>query len=147
MTTAEVFDSRTRSVVDRWLAERSEMFVLYCRLTGSRNSNILPDAAQVAQFCDILIDYVSAGHFEVYEQLVSLCDQHGPNSIQLLKELFPKINSTTDIVVNFNDKYCDDGAYEKVHAELDVDLSKLGVAIAERAELEDQLINTLSEFH
>lgn len=140
-------DSRTASVVARWLAERNELLVLYCRLTGKRKDQVLPDKSQINQFCDILIDYVSAGHFEVYEQVVSLCDKKGPQSLQLLEEVFPRISKTTDIVVDFNDKYSDDQANEELMSQLDKDLSKLGEAIASRVELEDQLIDTLAEFY
>ena len=140
-------DSRTQTVIERWLAERSELLVLYCRLTGKRKSQILPDISQINQFCDILIDYVSAGHFEVYEQVVSLCDKTGDESLQLLKDLFPKISETTDIVVDFNDKYSDDKANVALMSELDSDLSTLGEAIAARVEMEDQLIDTLSVHH
>ncbi|NVJ59118.1 MAG: sigma D regulator [Gammaproteobacteria bacterium] len=140
-------ETRTSSVIQRWLAERNELLVLYCRLTGKRKDQVLPDKSQVNQFCDVLIDYVSAGHFEVYEQVVSLCDKNGPHALLLLEEVFPKISETTDIVVNFNDKYSDDQANEDVMDQLDQDLSRLGEAIASRVELEDKLINTLADHH
>ncbi len=140
-------DSRTQTVIERWLAERNELLVLYCRLTGKRKDMILPDESQINQFCDILIDYVSAGHFEVYEQVVSHCDRNGADSLQLLEELFPRISKTTDIVVDFNDKYSDAKANETLMGELDRDLSALGEAIANRVEMEDKLIQTLSTNH
>jgi regulator of sigma D len=147
MLSTAVKESRSQAVIRRWLAERNELLVLYCRLTGKRKDKVLPDQQQLSQFCDILIDYVSAGHFEVYEQLVSMCDRHGPESLQLLQELFPRISKTTDIVVDFNDKYASVQTDEELMAELDKDLSKLGEAIAQRIELEDRLIDTLSAYH
>ncbi|NVJ49097.1 MAG: sigma D regulator [Gammaproteobacteria bacterium] len=147
MLNSVVQDSKTATVIARWLAERNELLVLYCRLTGKRKDQVLPDKSQINQFCDILIDYVSAGHFEVYEQLVSYCDQKGPQSLQLLEDVFPQISETTDIVVDFNDKYSDDQAHEELMSQLDHDLSKLGEAIAFRVELEDKLIDTLAEHH
>lgn len=147
MLSTALKESKAQSVIQRWLAERNELLVLYCRLTGKRKDKVLPDQQQLNQFCDILIDYVSAGHFEVYEQVVSMCDHHGAHSLQLLQELFPKISKTTDIVVDFNDKYAAAHSDEELMAELDKDLSKLGEAIALRVELEDQLIDTLSSHH
>jgi len=136
------------TAVDNWLAERSQMIVQFCKLSGYRNQAELPESEQINGFCDILIDYVSAGHFEVYEQIVNNCDINGPSSIELLNSLYPNISKTTDIVVDFNEKY------SKILVDkngkgssFDADLSLLGEAIAQRVELEDDLIDTLNAKH
>jgi len=135
------------TAVDNWLAERSEVIVLYCKLSGYRNQTKLPKNEQINLFCDILIDYVSAGHFEVYEQIVNDCDINGPTSIELLNELYPHISKTTDVVVDFNEKYSH-GLNDGVHVSgFDADLSALGEAIAMRVDLEDDLIETLNTKH
>lgn len=134
------------SAIDNWLAERNELLVLYCKLSGHRNQQRLPDSQQINQFCDLLVDYVSAGHFEVYQQIAGACEIHGGNSIALLERLYPKISATTDIVVNFNDKYANYSEEAKLES-LDKDLSELGEAIARRVELEDNLIETLRTRH
>ncbi|MCO7226213.1 sigma D regulator [Pleionea sp. CnH1-48] len=139
-------DVNTTSLIENWLAERNELLVLFCRLSGKRKEQVLPDGEQINQFCDVLVDYVSAGHFEVYEQIVSACDTNGQESLSLLEQLVPKISLTTDIVVDFNDKYSSiksDDSFEQ----LDSDLSRLGEAIAHRVELEDELIDTLTSKH
>ena len=141
------FEELSKSdAVNNWLSERNQLLIQYFRLSGVRNKNSLPDNVQINQFCDLLIDYVSAGHFEVYEQLVHACETHGPNSIKLLKQLYPEISQTTDIVVNFNDKYSHFSEDSALH-HLDNDLSVLGEAIAKRVELEDNLIDTLRSKH
>lgn len=136
------------TAVDNWLAERSQVIVLYCKLSGYRNQAELPEVGQINLFCDILIDYVSAGHFEVYEQIVNDCDINGPSSIDLLNELYPGISKTTDIVVDFNEKYSKKINNEGEHMSgFDTDLSMLGEAIAKRVDLEDDLIDTLKTKH
>ncbi len=136
------------TAVDDWLAERSQVIVLYCKLSGYKNQTQLPDNTQINLFCDILIDYVSAGHFEVYEQIVNDCEIHGPTSIDLLNELYPDISKTTDIVVNFNEKYSNRVNKKDNPMEgFDADLSVLGEAIAKRVDLEDNLIDTLRTKH
>lgn len=132
--------------VNNWLSERNQLLIQYFRLSGKRDTSYLPDSDQLNQFCGLLIDYVSAGHFEVYEQLVVACETNGPNSIQLLEKLYPEISETTDIVVNFNDKYSEFSEESILH-HLDSDLSLLGEAIAKRVELEDNLIDTLRTKH
>jgi len=139
--------SRT-SVIDNWLAERSQVIVMYCKLSGYRNQTKLPATEQINGFCDILIDYVSAGHFEVYQQLVKDCDINGQTSLDLLNELYPSITKTTDIVVDFNEKYSKMLASDNdMMQRFDRDLSQLGEAIAKRVDLEDGLIDTLESKH
>ncbi len=129
-----------------WLSERNDLIVQYCKLSGLRNQPDLPQFNEINQFCDILIDYVSAGHFEVYEQIVNACEVNGPSSIELLENLYPQIAQTTDIVVDFNDKYSKKNELS-MFKELDSDLSVLGEAIARRVELEDNLMHTLKVNH
>ncbi len=134
------------NAVNNWLLKRNQLIVLYCKLSGRRNNPSLPELSQINQFCGLLIDYVSAGHFEVYEQIVNACEINGPSSLELLEKLYPEISQTTDIVVNFNDKYSqllEDSNF----GHLDNDLSTLGEAIAKRVELEDNLIDTLRTKH
>ncbi len=136
------------TAVENWLAERSQVIVQFCKLSGYRNQTILPESTQINLFCDLLIDYVSAGHFEVYEQIVQNCDINGAASIQLLNELYPGISKTTDIVVDFNEKYSNKfNSGSELMSGFDNDLSLLGEAIAKRVDLEDDLIDTLKTKH
>jgi len=136
------------TAVDSWLAERTRVIVMYCKLSGYRNQTKLPESVQINGFCDILIDYVSAGHFEVYEQIVNDCDINGPKSIQLLNKLYPDISKTTDVVVDFNEKYAKTiNSDDELMSRFDSDLSTLGEAIAKRIDLEDNLIDTLNTNH
>lgn len=132
--------------VNNWLNERNQLLIQYFRLSGKRDNSYLPNEEQINQFCGLLIDYVSAGHFEVYEKIVSACEVNGDEGISLLEKLYPEISATTDIVVNFNDKYSR-FAEESALQQLANDLSLLGEAIAKRVELEDNLIDTLRTKH
>ena len=142
-------DKKCKSLaVDNWLEERSQVIVMYCKLSGYRKQTKLPEVDQINGFCDVLIDYVSAGHFEVYQQIVNDCEVNGPSSIEMLQELYPHISKTTDIVVDFNEKYS-----KAINNDLDqmssfdIDLSVLGEAIATRVDLEDNLIDILNTKH
>jgi len=141
-------NGRKNIAVQNWLADRSQMIVMYCKLTGIRNQTKLPEDKQINGFCGILIDYVSAGHFEVYQEIVNDCDIHGSTSIALLESLYPEISQTTDIVVDFNQKYSQKMIDENdLITQFDSDLSVLGEAIAKRVDLEDSLIDTLNTKH
>jgi len=138
------------TVIDNWLLERQELLVKYCKLAGlppfDADAKALPDVANVNDFCQILVDYLSAGHFEVYNDIVKQCQEHGPNSAKLAETIYPQITSTTDKLVDFNDKY----TAINVKADLsnfDSDLSAVGQLLEERLELEDELIHTLYAKH
>ena len=138
------------TVIDTWLAERQELLVKYCKLAGlppyDQDARILPDVDNVNDFCQILVDYLSAGHFEVYNDIVKQCQEHGPESAKLAETIYPQISATTSQLVDFNDKY----TAINVKADLssfDEDLSVIGQILEERLELEDELIHTLYAKH
>ncbi|QSX29734.1 MULTISPECIES: sigma D regulator [Shewanella] len=135
--------------IDQWLNNRRNLLVHYCRIAGLppyENGNSLPSVDNVRSFCEMLVDYVSEGHFEVYNQVVSACEKHGQTSKAVAQQLLPKINDTTDAALDFNDKYTE-AADDKVLMQLDSDLSRLGDAMETRFQLEDQLLEVLHTRH
>ena len=63
--------------------------------------------------------------------------------LQLAERIYPSILTTTEIISTFND------TYEEINDQLDAsnlehNLSRLGEALATRIELEDQLIEVLT---
>ncbi|EKE77181.1 Rsd/AlgQ family anti-sigma factor [Gallaecimonas xiamenensis] len=136
----------TSDVIDRWLATRQQVLVSYCKLAthAPNGRSPLPEAAQLENFCAILLDYVSAGHFEIFEQVVSRCEKRGDESLALANRVYPKITDTTQFILDFNDKYQDLEDEDRL-LELDGDLSSLGEVLEQRFELEDKLIATLHQ--
>ncbi|MBD1387973.1 sigma D regulator [Neiella sp. HB171785] len=131
------------SAIDKWLADRESVLVQYCKLAGLKpfeHERQLPDAVSLKDFCAGLLDYTSAGHFEMYDKLV---DEENPEAKQLAAKVYPGINASTDIVLNFNDRYGEVTADDEL-ASLDDDLSQLGEALSQRFELEDSLIENLA---
>lgn len=128
------------AAVDRWLGNRKALLVQYLQLTGSRAA--LPSRSAIGEFCTTLVDYVSAGHFEIYQELLQEAERNGPEAEALVAQLFPRIAASTDLALTFNDRYAepeDDLLIER----LDADLAQLGVALAERFEREDELLALL----
>lgn len=140
------------TAVDNWLEERQQLIVKYCKLAAlppfdkKQAGQALPEQEQIQQFCQILMDYLSAGHFEVYEQIVSQCATNGADSKALAENLYPKISVSTDLALEFNDSYAEH-ANQQDSVNFDKDLSRLGQALEERFSLEDELIQTLSVKH
>ena len=130
------------AIIDRWLQERQDLLVLFCGLSEASTKEVL--AVRLPQFCQILVDYVSAGHFEVYEQLVlegkEFDDQKG---LKESETLFDKIQITTDAILDFNDKYQETDDLDA----LKEDLSKLGEHLESRFVYEDRIIEVLHVAH
>lgn len=133
-------------LIDRWLAERNQLILDYTQL---RKRTPVPDSADTAlsAFCDVLVDYVSAGHFEIYEQLLreaqDFDDQRG---IKLAHQVYPRIEAITLEAVAFNDRYGQ--AASIIHeTQMQQQLEQLGGLLHERFELEDCLIEVLHTAH
>lgn len=129
-------------IIDRWLQERQDLLVLFCGLSETSTTEV--QANRLPQFFQILVDYVSAGHFEVYEQLVQegreFDDQEG---LKESESLFDKIQITTEALLDLNDKYQETDDLDALKA----DLSKLGEHLESRFVLEDRIIEVLHVSH
>lgn len=128
-------------IIDRWLRERQELLVVFCKLSERAQEDLDEQCEQSLQhLCQILVDYVSAGHFEVYDQLVQ--EGQALNNKEGLKtagESFKVIDSSTEYILDFNDKYQETDDLETIVG----DLSKLGEIIEARFEAEDIMIEAL----
>lgn len=132
-------------LIDRWLCSRNELVASYVAISSATP---LPsaNASELQDFCQALVDYVSAGHFEVYEQLnneaQAFDDQRG---LQLAKQIYPRLEVITEAALVFND-LCDNGDCHD-SASLSLELKRLGQLLRERFELEDCLIEVLHTAH
>lgn len=133
------------TIIDRWLEERQAMLVQYCSLSGlDQNLSDLQRGEKLRGFCQILVDYVSAGHFGVYDQLIK--EGREFDDADALKEastLYDIIDSTTERLLDFNDKYLETDDLSS----LTEDLSKLGESLEVRFSAEDRLIAVLHTSH
>ena len=92
-------------LIDRWLAERKQLVQQYTELCEAAEAN-KTTATLLESFCDILVDYVSAGHFEVYEQLIREAEEfQDQGGLDLARQLYPRIETITQSAVQFNDQY------------------------------------------
>lgn len=135
-------------LIDNWLNERQQLIVLFCSLSSSRPlSNEGPSLAeQVQTFCEVMMDYCSAGHFEIYEQLVAEAREFDDGGVELASTLVPRLDGITGKCVDFNDRYDSNCSLDDL-ARLPGDLSALGEALEERFQLEDLLIERLHTIH
>lgn len=138
-----------QELIDRWLDERQSLVVSYCAMSSVDELAIDCDKTQqyLKRFCQVLIDYTSAGHFEVYDQLVKEADAFGDTDISIIDKIYPKITSTTDTILSFHEAYDTDEHNLEAFSKLKETLSMVGEAIVARFTLEDQLIAILHDSH
>lgn len=132
-------------IIDRWLEERKELLVDYCELSNAvKNSETDNQGGMLRKLCQIMVDYVSAGHFEVYEQLMQEAkDFDDTEGLRVAGGLYKTIDATTELILDFNDKYQETDDLET----LNTDLSKVGEWLATRFEAEDRMIEVLHVAH
>ena len=132
----------TRDQVHKLLDERQEMLVLFCQVAGldPYQSND-PVDKKVRTFCQKMIDYIAAGHFAIYDRLMNGGERRKP-VLEVAARVYASIEDTTDIAVAFNDKY-DEHDHSLSFTNLQNDLALLGEAMSNRADYEDQLIDSL----
>jgi regulator of sigma D len=145
MTTAQQPAERrlgTQDLVDKLLAERREMLVLFCRVAGLEPYTAeRPTIELLQEFCQVLVDYSAFGHFEIYERIASGRERRR-KVIDIAEEVYPQIVEASETAVEFNDKY-DAGDHAVVLGDLPHDLSLLGEELAMRVESEDRIIEAL----
>ena len=135
--------SSSQEVIQKLLAERTEMLALYCEIAGlapfGKNGRGKHSLELLQKFCQVLVDYIAAGHFGLYERVVNGTERR-QRIAGLAEQLYPRIADTTEAALDFNDKY-DCGDHCQISASFDDDLSRLGEELATRIELEDKLLS------
>lgn len=128
-------------MVDKWMYERQQVLVLFCQLAGLETYT--PEKRlkeQLEGFCEVLVDYIAFGHFEVFDR-IARGDERRQDVMKVAEEVYPRVAEVAEEVVAFNDKYdlVDDQVLEHLHD----DLSVLGESLASRIEMEDKIVSTL----
>jgi regulator of sigma D len=137
---------RSREKLATLVETRAETLSLYSALVNQRPfeaDEATNDALQ--EFCQALIDYAASAHFQLYRYITDKIERRTP-VLELADEVYPQIVRTTDSILRFNDRYeavdLQNEDREKLVL-LDADLSSLGEILAERIQLEDQVIDVM----
>src|SRR5690554_6033790 len=135
-------------LIDRWLKSRQELLVHYCDLSGENDFSQTDALKQkFARLCESLVDYVSTGHFEIYEQLMREAREFNDGGLELAGKVYPRIEKTTEVALNFNDQLGEGDLSEQDVRALFDQLSLLGETLESRFEMEDFLIQQLHNVH
>ncbi|MCB1855652.1 MAG: Rsd/AlgQ family anti-sigma factor [Pseudomonadales bacterium] len=133
-------------LLTRWLRERRELLGKYTEIVVTLDSDPQAEALALRQgaLCEVLVDYISAGHFEVFHELLDEAERFADGSGTLARQLIPAIGDTTEVLLAYEEKYGSGATYPDT---LKRDLSSLGEVLESRFVLEDRLIAGLHSRH
>lgn len=131
----------TRQQIEHMLAERAQLLALLMQASGLGGENPEPaDEELLEEFCQVVTDYVAAGHFGLYERIAEGKERR-QDVADIARNIYPRIEQSTQLALEFSEKYS--AGNDRSYANLSGDLSSLGEVLAARIELEDQLISRI----
>ena len=133
---------RMAEAIEQLIERRRDVVVVYCELANLeqyRDTEVVHP--KLRKLCQSMMDYTALGHFEIYERIIA-GNERRSEVRDVAAQAYPALADTTDILVDFNDKYdvLDERDSMKQLAE---DLSRLGETFAARIELEDRILAAL----
>ena len=134
--------SRSSHLIEGMLAERNQLLSLLLRSSNIESDNLVTeDEELLEEFCQVLVDYIAAGHFGLYDRIVEGRERR-TGITRLAKTAYPEIERSTQLALEFSEKYKPDNI-DRNFKNLSKDLSVLGESLTTRIELEDRLISGL----
>lgn len=129
---------RTVQLIDELQNERQDLWSLYCQIGDLKPfTDEEPVKTKLMRFAEVLVDYVSLGHFGLYERILAGTERR-TSLMTTATDIYPEFSEVTELSVSFNDKYENAGGTAAFTSLAD-DLSVLGESLAKRFELEDRL--------
>ena len=130
--------SQSRERIEHLLEERRQLLSLLLQLSYRKPDP--PSLELLDEFCQLLVDYIAAGHFGLFQRIVERQERRR-KVLDLALEVYPRIEESTRIVLDFNEKY--DPEKPRVLDSIYSELSRLGEALTSRMVFEDQLISRM----
>ena len=131
----------SNKLVDRWLQVRKHLLVAYYNLVGikpGKESFMRLNEKALDDFCQSLVDYLSDGHFNIYERIIR--EMEGTTPYLAASKLYPLLEANTQQIMDYYDSTLENAIDHDNYLEFQQALSDLGEALEERFTLEDKLI-------
>ncbi len=134
----------SNELIQHMLKERHQLLSLMLQVSqeGTQAKSV-KSLANLEEFNQVLVDYIAAGHFGLYERIAEGKERRKAVSDLAIK-IYPRIEQTTQIALAFDEKYNPENNDSELN-KFQEDLSMLGEELTTRIELEDQLIELMLE--
>ncbi len=131
----------SNQLVDAWLNARRHLLVSYYELIGikpARGTLTALNEQALDNFCHTLVDYLSTGHFGMYERIIK--DLQGDSPLVAAAHLYPALESNTERMMQLYDSHLQQAITDDNCVDFQQALSEVGETLASRFSLEDKLI-------
>ncbi|MGX9257974.1 sigma D regulator [Pantoea ananatis] len=138
----------SNELVDSWLAARRQLLVSYYHLVGIKpKKEVLTrlDEQALDNFCHNLVDYLSSGHFSLYQRLIGEMD--GTSPLLAATQIYPSLEANTEQLMKLYDGHLQQAIDDDNYVAFQNALSEVGEALEGRFTLEDKLIQMAWDNH
>jgi regulator of sigma D len=134
----------SQEVIQHLLKERNQLLSLLLQVSSESSQDKIGELeSDIEDFIQVLVDYIAAGHFGLYERIAEGKERRKAVSDFAL-EIYPRIEQTTQIALAFDEKYNSENENRQFD-QFAQDISMLGEELTTHIELEDKLIPLLLE--
>lgn len=131
----------SNELVDHWLQARKHLLVAYYNMVGIKPNKELRtalDEKALDNFCHGLVDYLSSGHFNIYERIIN--NLEGGSPLLSAAQLYPQLKANTQQIMDLYDSHLENAIDRGRWAEFQQVLSEIGECLESRFILEDKLV-------
>ncbi|MGC0194452.1 sigma D regulator [Klebsiella pneumoniae] len=131
----------SNELVDRWLQVRKHLLGAYYNLVGlkpGKESFMRLNEKALDDFCQSLVDYLSSGHFSIYERIIG--EMEGDTPLLAATRLYPQLEANTQQMMDYYDTCLENAIDHDNYLEFQQALSDIGESLEARFALEDKLI-------
>lgn len=134
----------SQELIQHMLKERNQLLSLLLQVSSDSTENKSAQlGTNLEEFVQVLVDYIAAGHFGLYERIAEGKERRKAVS-DLAMEIYPRIEQSTQIALAFDEKYNSENENREL-SNFPEDVSMLGEELTTRIELEDKLIQLILE--
>lgn len=131
----------SNELVDQWLHARKHVLVAYYNLVGlkpNKESHTALDEKALDTFCQSLVDYLSSGHFNIYNRIMSKLEGENPSSS--VTQIYAKLEKNTQEIMDLYDSHLENAIEADDWSGFQQVLSQVGESLETHFSLEDKLI-------
>lgn len=131
----------SNELVDHWLHARKHLLVAYYNMVGikpNKESHTALDEKDLDTFCQGLVDYLSSGHFNIYNRIMSKLEDENPSSS--VTQIYSKLETNTQKLMDLYDSHLENAIEADDWSEFQQVLSQVGELLETHFSLEDKLI-------
>lgn len=131
----------SNELVDHWLHARKHLLVAYYNMVGikpNKESHTALDEKALDTFCQSLVDYLSSGHFNIYNRIMGKLEDANPSSG--ITQIYSKLEQNTQKIMVLYDSHLENAIEADSWSEFQQALSQIGEFLEAHFSLEDKLI-------